>query len=95
MFKSIDGKKKNNPVVIIITVLLLGLSLWFVYSKVTERVVDNNVEAMKEISLHDKHAFEHSIANRLDVLHAIGHTLQKPSLILFHLIQLYLSLLSP
>lgn len=79
MFKSIDGKKKNNPVVIIIiiTVLLLGLSLWFVYSKVTERVVDNNVEAMKEISLHDKHAVEHSIANRLDVLHAIGQTIKK------------------
>ena len=79
MFKSIDGKKKNNPVVIIIiiTVLLLGLSLWFVYSKVTERVVDNNVEVMKEISLHDKNAVEHSIVNRLDVLHAIGQTMKK------------------
>ena len=79
MFKSIDGKKKNNPVVIIIiiTVLLLGLSLWFVYSKVTERVVDNNVEVMKEISLHDKHAVEHSIVNRLDVLNAIGQTIKK------------------
>ncbi len=80
MIKSTILKKKNNPVAIIIIIIMalfLVLSLWLVYRKVTERIVDYNVKVMKEISVHDNRAVEHSIANRLESLHAISMELEK------------------
>ncbi|MDO5444671.1 MAG: ATP-binding protein [Eubacteriales bacterium] len=68
---SIQNKKKPS-IIIIAFALIMGFAFWYLTESVNGKIIDANIETMKELSVHDLNSIKNSILLRWDNMEGVA-----------------------